>query len=841
VYGDSSIRGVDAQSSGKLYVRIDDNLSYLLYGDYTTADNSPARTLSQYSRSLPGLRGHYEEGKVVANGFVAQQNLKQVTDEFPARGVSGPYTVSNPNGIKGTEKVEIVVRSRFQTSVVLKTKQLTRTADYEFEPFDGKIIFRSPVPSVDDQLNPVSIRVTYEVEQGGEKFFVYGGDVRLKLSDNIMVGVAAVKDKSPDAPYTLGGANLQLKLSKSTELIAEVARSNSVVNTSANGYNTNNSANFLGKAGELSGNAARIEIRHDDETLRGRAYAQRTDDNFNNTSSGVTGGKQDVGVSGNYKATPDLTLSADAQSSKDRIIGSKNDSGQIAGDLKITDRLSIGAGVRYAKQNDVSLSQQTNSNCLGTSTAASSTYSGTVSGYNTGFGINQVGNQTIDSATGLPVVCNTAINPTQPPVGGLDRNAVFGRLAYKATDKLTLEGELQHINGDDATNTYKLGARYAATDTLNFTGEFQREFSGNDNTLYKLGVDYRVAEKTRLYSRYEYSNLYSGAYGLGSGPLSRGFAVGIDTQYMQDGSLYSEYRLADSASGRSIQNAIGLRNGWNVSEGLKLLTNAERLTSTSGNSTALGAGLEYTGSELWKGSGRLEWRHDDANTNWSLTAGLARKIDRNWTLIGRDYFSLTQPRTGTVGDSRQHRLQVGFAYRPVDYNKFDALGLYERKSARDGVAGTASDADIVSLRANYHPSRPWWLSGRFATKRVNELLLGTVNDSYHASLLGARLTYDITNRWSLGGITTALVGKGGAKQYAYGLEVGYTVVDNLLVTLGYNWRGFRDDDLTGSDYTNRGWVLGVRYKFDETLFKRDDSSVNHTLIPGAPVVVPTKP
>jgi hypothetical protein len=119
------------------------------------------------------------------------------------------------------------------------------------------------------------------------------------------------------------------------------------------------------------------------------------------------------------------------------------------------------------------------------------------------------------------------------------------------------------------------------------------------------------------------------------------------------------------------------------------------------------------------------------------------------------------------------------------------------------------------------------------------LLLGTVNDSYRASLLGARVTYDVTNRWSVGGITTMLAGSGGSRQYGYGLEVGYTLMDNLLVTLGYNWRGFRDDDLTGSDYTNRGWVLGVRYKFDEDLFKRDDARVNRALSPTATPAIGT--
>ena len=106
------------------------------------------------------------------------------------------------------------------------------------------------------------------------------------------------------------------------------------------------------------------------------------------------------------------------------------------------------------------------------------------------------------------------------------------------------------------------------------------------------------------------------------------------------------------------------------------------------------------------------------------------------------------------------------------------------------------------------------------------------------ALVGGRVTYDITNRWSLGGIVSVLQGSGGARQYAYGLEVGYIVVDNLYLTMGYNWRGFSDKDLTGSDYTNRGWVLGMRYKFDEDLFKKSDASVNKTLNPNA---APAKP
>lgn len=836
VYGDSSVRGVDAQSSGKLYVRIDDKLSYFLLGDFSTTDSNPARQLSQYNRSLNGVRGRFEEGSIVANGFAAQQTYRQVTDEFPARGVSGPYSVSNPNGVTGSEKVEILTRDRFRPVNVVKVTPLSRNLDYEFEPFTGQIVFRAPIPSFDDQLNPISVRVVYEVDQGGEKFFVYGADASLKLSEGLTVGIAVAKDDNPIAPYEVTGANASIKLGKNTEVIAEAARTSSVVNTTSSGFNNNVSSSFIGKSGELQGTAGRIEIRHADEDLRYKAYGLRSSADFNNPSSGVVGGKTELGASGAYRWNEKISLTAEALSSKDTISGSLDQQAAVGIDLKATDRLTIGGGVRRVVQNSISLTQSTATNCSNVSGAT--TVTGAIVGYNTGYGISQQGNQSIDPATGLPVVCNTAINSVYPiaPIG-IDRTAVFARASYKVTETLTVDGELQNVSGTDPDNLYRLGARWAATDSLNLSAETQRSFNNSGASLYRLGADWRVADKTRLYSRYERATEYSGAYGLGTGPLSNAFTLGIDTQYTQDGSLYSEYRLRDSASGKEVQRALGLRNGWLLAEGLRMTTNLERLASTSGSSSAAAIGLEYTASSLWKSSGRVEWRQDANNTNYLLTLGAARKLDRDWTLLAREYASVVNPRTALGVDKFQSRFQVGFAYRPVDNNRFDALGLYERKDERDSTPGSQIDSttDVVSFRGNYHPSRVWWLSGRYAYKNVNELLLGTISDSYRAQLMGGRVTYDVTNRWSLGGIFSVLQGSGGDRQYAYGLEVGYVVMDNLYATLGYNWRGFASsgtaEGLTGNDYTNRGWVLGLRYKFDEDLFKKNDPAVNKTIDP----------
>lgn len=801
VYGDSSVRGVDAQSSGKLYVRVDGKYSFLLHGDYTTQDTNPARSLSQYNRSLSGLRGHHESDVVTANAFVAQQSSRQVIDEFPGRGVSGPYSVSNPNGITGSEKIEIVVRDRNQPGVVLKTTALARTSDYDFEPFSGQVLFRSPVPSVDDQLNPVSIRVTYEVEQGGERFLAYGGDARLKLSDALSVGVAAAKDENPAAPYDVVGANLQLKISARTELLAEVARTHSVVNTGSSGFNTNISNTFAGQSGEVTGSAARVEVRHSDEALRLRGYVAKASEGFNNPSAGLTGGKTEMGVSGAYKLNDRLTGNAEFSRSEDGVLNTLSKVAAVGIDLKFSDRLTVGAGVRRVAQDAATLVSGTLTPCSNPSLTAGS-------GYNNGYGIALQGNQQIDPATGQLVQCaaTALVSPIAPTE--LARTSVYAKAAYRLTD------------------------------TINLTGELQKEQGADSTMLYRLGADWNVAPKSRLYARYERSRAWGGAYGLGVGEASGALALGFDTQYMKDGSIYSEYRLRDAAAGREVQAAIGLRNGWVLSEGLRLTTNVERVNTAGGSTNAAGVGVEYTASELWKGSGRLEWRQDVNNVNWLMTLGAARKLDRDWTLLARDYLSRVQPRTAAGLDSRQNRFQVGFAYRPVDNNQFDALGLYERKSDRVSSTGTDTRSDIVSFRGNYHPSRPWWVSGRYAYKNVHELLPGPVPSGYHAQLLGARLTYDITNRWSLGALFSVLHGQAGARQSAYGLEAGYVLADNVLVTLGYNWRGFVDPDLTGGDFTNRGWVLGMRYKFDENLFRGGDSDVNKTL---SPAVAPAKP
>ena len=123
--------------------------------------------------------------------------------------------------------MEIITRDRNQPGVILDIQPLERFTDYTIEPFTGRLVFRRPVPSVDDKLNPVSIRVSYESETGGDSFWVFGADARADATDRVSLGAGFVRDDNPAGRYDLFSANAGLTLGEGTWMNGEFARSDS--------------------------------------------------------------------------------------------------------------------------------------------------------------------------------------------------------------------------------------------------------------------------------------------------------------------------------------------------------------------------------------------------------------------------------------------------------------------------------------------------------------------------------------------------------------------------------------------------------------------------------------
>lgn len=824
VYGDASLRSFDARSGDRLYVRIDKDKSYVLYGDFVTGDGftKPAgqgavaslkqRSLGNYNRTATGVKAHHETADVVANVFAFHDTLRSTVEEFASQG-SGPYALRHNAVLEGSEKVEVIVRDRTQPSRIVAVRPLTRLIDYTFEPFSGRILLSTFLPSVDANLNPITLRVTYELDQGGEPFWVGGADAQVKVSKSVEVGGSIVNDRNSLAPYELVSGNVTLKFDERSAMVVELAQTTSTVNT--NPANQNTSRGLAGRTGEVEGRAGRVEFVHQGERTEARVFVGRSAPGFNNPAAPLSGGRDEVYARSAVKLSDTWKVYGEATRSEDRNTGGgERESATFGLQWAASDRLTLDASVRRVRERvgiqdtDVLTSPFSLTNGLSSSIATGS------GGGALGFGV-----QAVDPVTGLPIISQGSLQP--------------GTSSLPAGTRLD-------------SRTLRLGASYRATDKLRIGGEVEGDISGDERRRVALGADYALNDKARLYGRAEHQSGWVTLNGVSDTRRSADMlALGIDANVLRETQVFSEYRLRDAISGRDMQLASGARHFWDVAEGIRANVAVERVKVLSGQTAtvnAIAAGLDYAAHPLWRGSTRIEHRRSGdisstpttneafSTTLWTVTA--ARKLNRDWTLLARNYLLKTD--YVARGDVLQDRAQIGVAYRDTDTNKVNALGKVEFKHESDASNATTGElktrAVIVSTHADYHPSRPWWMTGRVAAKWQNDVFEGGTRSQFRAQMVSGRVVYDVTENWDVGAMAAVQMGQNGARQSAAGVEVGYLLRQNLWLSAGFNATGFSGDtDLAGYEYTRSGFYIRLRFKFDENLFKGRDREVNRSL------------
>jgi outer membrane protein OmpA-like peptidoglycan-associated protein len=796
IYGDSSVKRFDAQSASRVYVRIDKDKSYLLYGDFNSGVSDPASKLASMSRTLTGAQFNYENSSVKINGFAAQTANKGYVDEQPARGISGPYALARPNAIANTETIELLVRDRNQPALVLSRKTLTRFADYDFEPFSGRVMFRQPVPSVDENNNPVSIRISYEVEEfAGDKHWVSGITAKANLSNNIAVGVSYATDKDKQTPYEIAGANIEVKLGDRTYFVAEAATSRGT-----NAYNQNFSV--ITDANPLvnkQGNAARIELRHDGEQLNARAYVNKSDSDFQNASAGVIAGREEAGLNVTYQLSPSIDLSANLLKTKDKsgglADGASRDAAGVTASVKVNEILKVEVGVNSVKEHLVNGSGGA-LNSVNTQTTSNSSLPG--------WGFN---------GTGLLASPATLLsNPTEAPA--IVDNAYTSarvKLLGKLTPEASLFGEYEQAIGD--------GARRRVV----------------------LGGEYRVSERTRLYASHELENSLTGVYGLSNdGTRNASTILGVSSavsipSFLPDGQIYGEYRAAGVTGNNDIAAVAGVRNLWQIKPGIGFSTGLERqqILQADGvqhEATAVSLALDYAADPVNKVAGKLEYRTSDIQDQWLSTLAYTRTLSDNWSAIARNAYTRSEGVGVDIskGIQLQNQFQMGLAYRDVEHGRWNGLLRAENRVNRSSLTADIKDEDtwILSVHGTYRPARDWTLAGQLAAKRGAQTILndGTYS-TYNGQLISARAIWDITERFDAS-IYGSLGRDNGQKVSGYGLELGAKVIQNLWFSVGYTKGNFADVDQFSANTSWSGWHARLRYKFDENSLglatKRDD-------------------
>jgi hypothetical protein len=721
IYGDSAEKGFDAQSTQRLYLRIDRDRSWLLYGDFASEGTDEVRRLGAYNRALTGLKLHHEDGRVSANVFGSHDNLRQVVLEFPADGTSGPYQLGGAGELyENSERVEILVRDRNQPALVLETLPQTRFVDYVIEPVSRRLLFKAPVASVDANLNPRWIRVTYESDQGGPSYWTAGADARVKVAERLELGASVVRDDNPDTPATLVGATAVLRPTDGTALVAEVAGTDTAV------------------AGD--GLAGRLEWIKQDGDLRVRAQVTGSDRGFDNASAGFTAGRTEATLLATYAHDERTVLRAEAQYSRDRLAGGERSGALLTASRRLESGLTAEAGLRASRETDVPA-----------------------------------------DATGA--------GPTRDG----ELLALRARVASPLPD---IAGSLVFL-------------------------EAEQDVRESERRMVAAGGEYQLGAKTRLFGRYEFLSSLGNPYALNDSQQNNLAVLGIESAYLEQGRAFSELRLRDGISGREGQAASGVRNGWLLREGLWLgasLEHTAALGGVAGNrSAAATTSLEYTGSDRYKAYGSLEVRDADSGDAWLNTLGLSVKLDKDWSLLTRSAVSL-QREDSAGSRTLLSRQQIGFAWRQVDYDRFNALGRYEYELRDvDGVPGEGREAThVVSLHGHYQHDRALAFSSRYAFMWGRESSAGFTH-SVSGHLVYGRALWDFAKDWDLSLQAARRFGPSDGGSHALGLELGHQLMDNLWLSIGHNVEGFDQPALAGAEELNRGTYARIRFKFDEGL------------------------
>lgn len=718
-YGDDARRGFEAQSTSRLYLRAERERSYVMYGDFVPPGVTPARNLGAYNRNLTGLRQHAELGGLTVDSFASYDSTRQMVEELAANGTSGPFLTGGGLMVINSERIEIVVRDRNQTGVILSRRLLARYADYDIEPLTGRILLRAPLASLDRDLNPVSLRLSYEVDQGHPRFWVGGVAAQYAFNDYIEVGAAAVEDRNPAAPTRLASVNASIKPDDKTVVIVEAAQ--------------------MEKA-DVKGRAARIDATRVDGALESHLFAGRADANFDNTSSSLPKGRTEGGARVRYRYDQQISVGLEALHTADLATDAERNGVQVFANYAFANGIQVEVGVRRA--------------------------------------VESAGESIVLAQPDLTSV--RAKVSSQIP--GLPQAGVF------------IEGE--------------------------------QDIHDKDRRMLALGGDYRFAGGSRVYGRHELISSLGSTYALNQGQQRQATVFGVDTDYMQDGRVFSEYRAggtspAGTVTGeRQAEAALGLRNLWTLGNGVRANTSLERVKVMSGNSgneaIAVTGAIEVNRHPTWTGNARLELRHGADSDGLLSTLGLAYRIDDSWTYLGKNTLAAT--RSNAANTMRvTELLQSGVAYRALQSLGINGLAKYEYKLERDdGPANLKRAVHAVSMNANWQLRRDTVVSARYAAKVALDRSSGLSSRTI-SHLVAGRVTHDINEDWDIGATAQVLIDRDTrGRQYAAGLEAGYQLRRNTWVSAGYNLLGFKERDLAGADATAKGAYVRLRMKFDES-------------------------
>lgn len=284
LYADNTEQQYAAQSSRQLYIKVEKNQFYAMFGDFDTG--LTVTELSKYSRSLNGVKSEMKTDNFSYNVFASETGTDFVKDEIQGDGTSGLYHLSRDNIAINSEKIIIETRDRFRSEQIISTEILTRHIDYTIDYNSGALFFKSPVFSKDSDMNPIYIVAEYETGDitSNDTMSVGGRGAIYLLDKRLEVGGTCIYEDKTSGTGILSGIDTTYKINKTTKIKAEVA---------------------ISKEDEFDdtqkGNAYLAEIIHISDTANAKAYFRESQTGFGlGQQNGSEAGMRKIGADGLY-------------------------------------------------------------------------------------------------------------------------------------------------------------------------------------------------------------------------------------------------------------------------------------------------------------------------------------------------------------------------------------------------------------------------------------------------------------------------------------------------------------------------------------------------------------
>lgn len=722
LYGDASQQQYDAASARKIYLKIERDQFYAMFGDFDTG--LTVTELSRYSRRMNGVKAEYQGKNLEANVFGAESGQSYARDEIRGDGTSGLYHLSRKNIVLNSDKITVETRDRFRSEIIVNSQAMGRYSDYSIDYVSGTIFFKAPVFSRDENFNPIYIVVEYETLDGGTESLTYGGRIGTKLLDQkLKAGVTYIHEGQVSGSGNSYGLDATYKLGAGTTLKAEVARTDT---------------NFGGATRE--GNAYLAELGHNSASLISKLYFREQDSGFGlGQQNGSETGTRKFGVDAAYKLTDQLSLSGQAYRQYNLATSAVQDITE--GKATYTSGpYSSHLGLRYASDR-------------------------------LGDGSNQTSEQLTMGASWLTLNKKLTLRADHDQSIGGNSNASFPTRTtfgadFQLTKKVTLfaQQELTYSTTTANTNTTRVGMKSTPWDGGTVNTSMERSLTNNSDRLFALfGLKqtWKITDKWSL-----------------DGGLDR-------SQTIKQAGFYQ----------------------FNV--------NTPPASGSSENFTAVSLGTTYK-ENTWNVNSRIEVRSAQSEDKWGVVTSYVGEPREGWGWSSR--LQLFDTKTSADGSTHINGdLRLGMVYRPL-YTRWIILDrldlLYDKQEG--GTSVTMDSRRIVNnLSANFKPDKKTQISLLYGAKYVLESIDGTDYSGY-TDMIGVEGRYDITPTWDVGLRGSALHSwNSGQINFSSGASVGYNVVQNAWISVGYNFTGFNDKDFSAANYTAKGPFIRFRFKFDQ--------------------------